>query len=45
MKHTALILCTLALLAACNTIEGAGQDINKAGSAISRTAKDVEEKL
>lgn len=27
--------------AACNTIEGAGQDVSAAGSAVSDTARDV----
>jgi predicted small secreted protein len=44
MKTVALLIA-LVTLAACNTIEGAGQDIGKAGSAISNTAKEVEKKL
>ena len=39
---TALLL-GIVMLAACNTIEGAGQDIEAAGAAISGTAQDVQE--
>ncbi len=42
---TTILLIALFTLAACNTIEGAGEDIGKAGSAISSTAKNVEKKL
>jgi predicted small secreted protein len=42
-KVTLLVL--LAALAACNTIEGAGEDINAAGKAISGTAAKTKEKL
>jgi predicted small secreted protein len=40
-----LVLFTIAgaalLLAACNTVEGAGRDVSSAGHAISQTAKDA----
>lgn len=36
----ALMLATTA--AACNTVEGAGQDVQKAGQAIERTADDAK---
>ena len=41
MKHTAtFIAMALAfVLAGCNTVQGVGQDIGKAGSAIERAAK------
>ncbi len=44
MKRTTMILLLLAvlssaLLAACNTIEGAGKDIKKAGEKIEGAAK------
>lgn len=46
------LLCTLALLTAatfalpaCNTVEGAGEDIQATGDAISDTAEDTKEKL
>ena len=32
-------------LAACNTFEGVGQDVQSGGRAIEGTAKDVERKL
>jgi predicted small secreted protein len=32
----------LGLLAACNTVEGAGKDISSAGKAITKTANDVK---
>ena len=38
MKKTALIAMLLLGLAACNTIEGAGQDIEAAGDKIEETA-------
>ncbi|MFM0210223.1 entericidin A/B family lipoprotein [Paraburkholderia sediminicola] len=34
-----LIACT-ALIAACNTVAGAGEDISKGGQAIHNTAED-----
>jgi predicted small secreted protein len=36
-------LAALLALAACNTVEGAGEDISGAGSAISNTAEDAED--
>lgn len=44
MKRTAMILAVLAflssaLLAGCNTIEGAGKDLKKAGEKIEGAAK------
>jgi predicted small secreted protein len=38
-------VAALLLLAACHTVEGAGEDINSAGHAISRTAHDVQQKM
>lgn len=41
-KLTALTLSALSLMAAaCNTIEGVGEDTQSAGEAISDTARDV----
>jgi predicted small secreted protein len=35
--------CACALIAAaCNTIEGVGQDVEKAGEAVARTARDAK---
>lgn len=40
MKKVHILAVTiLALLTACNTVEGVGQDIKGAGSAIERSAK------
>jgi predicted small secreted protein len=36
---TAAALCALLGLAGCNTIQGLGKDISKAGDAIENTAK------
>lgn len=44
-----LLLATLLLgslgLAACNTMEGAGQDVEAAGESMSDTAEDTEDEL
>ena len=42
-----LLACLLSLFAltACNTVEGAGRDIEAAGDAIGDTASDVKEDL
>jgi predicted small secreted protein len=39
MKKLFLIAATLALLSACNTFEGMGKDIQKAGETIEGAAK------
>ena len=36
------VLAVATTLSACNTIEGAGQDISKGGQAISGAARDVK---
>jgi predicted small secreted protein len=38
-------LCVLATLAGCNTIAGAGRDIERGGEIIRDTARDVQRKL
>ena len=38
-KTLAALLAALALLAGCNTIEGVGKDVKKAGSTIEEAAK------
>lgn len=46
MKKVFQALSALALvgaLSACNTIEGAGKDIQRAGSNISETARDCKD--
>ncbi|MDH3662313.1 MAG: entericidin A/B family lipoprotein [Alphaproteobacteria bacterium] len=46
MLHRLLIaLGLLASLSACNTIAGAGKDIEAAGEAISDTAEDTKEEI
>lgn len=47
MRRTSLTLCALALaaLAACETIEGAGRDLETAGEAISSEAQEVQSEL
>ena len=38
-------LALVGLLAACNTVEGAGEDISAGGRAISNAAENVEQKI
>ena len=33
------------LVSACNTVEGAGEDVQAAGGAVSDTAKDVKDEM
>jgi predicted small secreted protein len=41
----ALSAVLFAGLAACNTVEGAGRDVEAGGEAISDTARDVEQDI
>jgi predicted small secreted protein len=41
---TAILLAPL-VLAGCNTVSGAGQDISGAGTGISNTAQKVQQKM
>lgn len=44
MKTTTIgLLAALVLLGACNTVEGAGRDIESAGDTIEKTAKDAKD--
>lgn len=45
MKRVMILGAMLLSLAACETIEGAGQDISKAGSAISQESRDVQSEM
>jgi len=47
MKTTTAVLSILLIagLAACNTVEGAGEDVEASGEAIGETARDVEREL
>ena len=44
VKLSAAVL-TLFALGACETIDGAGQDISSAGEAVSETARDVQDDI
>jgi entericidin B len=39
---TLMVLLSIVGLIGCNTIEGAGKDIQRGGEAVSDTAKDVK---
>jgi predicted small secreted protein len=41
LASVVIALAALGTLPACNTVEGAGQDIESAGEAIDRAAEDV----
>lgn len=41
----ALSVLLFAGLAACNTVEGAGQDVEAGGEAISETAQEAEDEI
>jgi predicted small secreted protein len=38
-------LCAFLALAACNTMEGMGEDVSTAGQSITGTANDVEDDM
>jgi predicted small secreted protein len=40
-----VMLLSIGLLIGCNTIQGAGQDIERGGEAVSDTAKDVQKSM
>lgn len=42
---TTLVFAATALLAGCNTIEGAGKDIERGGEAVQDTARDVKRNM
>ena len=39
------MLGTLSVIAGCNTVAGAGKDVERGGEAIHDTAKDVQNKM
>ncbi|MBI1339680.1 entericidin A/B family lipoprotein [bacterium] len=43
MRRMIIALALLLPVAACNTIEGVGKDLQKGGEVIADTAKDVKE--
>ncbi len=40
-----LLMAMTAMLSACNTIEGAGRDIERGGEAVQDSARDVKQKM
>jgi len=40
-----MMSCLLGALAGCNTIAGAGKDIERGGAAVRDAAKDVQKKM
>ena len=42
---TLMLIGALGAIAGCNTIEGAGKDIERAGEATQDTARDVKRKM
>lgn len=45
MRKLALIAVALAMLAGCNTVRGAGQDVQDAGGAISNQAAETQREM
>ncbi|MBR6026738.1 MAG: entericidin A/B family lipoprotein [Neisseriaceae bacterium] len=45
MKKIALIIATLCVLTACNTVAGVGQDVKAGGQAVTDTAHKVQNKM
>jgi entericidin B len=48
MKHWVAVLALLVaggVMAGCNTIQGAGKDIERGGERIQGTSKDVQQKM
>jgi predicted small secreted protein len=45
MKLISALLASIMLLAACNTIRGAGEDIQKGGEKVQDAATDVQKKM
>jgi entericidin B len=40
-----MMLLSIGLMIGCNTIDGAGQDIERGGEAVSDTAKEVQKSM
>ena len=45
MLKTSAFAVALAMLAACNTVSGAGKDIEAGGEAVSDAAEDVQDDI
>ncbi len=42
---TAFLLIALSTLAACNTVQGIGKDVERGGEKVQDTARDVQKKM
>lgn len=42
---TAAVVAAMALLSACNTIQGAGKDLERGGEKVQDAARDVKDKM
>jgi predicted small secreted protein len=45
MKSLTIVMLASLALSACNTVQGVGKDLGKAGDAISHSAEKTKEKL
>jgi entericidin B len=45
MRAALIAMGLFAFLAACNTFQGLGQDVQQGGAAITDTAEDVEDEM
>jgi len=45
MKKLLMIVAAVMVIAGCNTISGAGKDVEAAGSAIDKAAQDTKKKM
>ena len=45
LMAAAFLASTMATLAGCNTIEGAGKDVEQGGKAIKNEAKETKDKM
>jgi predicted small secreted protein len=45
MKKLLVLIAAVAVMAGCNTISGAGKDVEAAGRAIDKAAQDTKKKL
>jgi entericidin B len=41
----AMLLAAMFMIAGCNTVKGAGQDIEAGGEKVQRSAEDVQKKM
>ena len=45
LKLLVLALASVVVLAGCNTVKGAGQDISRGGQAVSGAAAEVQQRM